>query len=297
MSKGHISYPRELYEHSAWLHYPLRYRAVLDYILLKCVWSPYEYNIAGKTFILQPGQMMTTKNRFVEDFNNTVKFKEDQINGTTLLRIWSCLTRDQMLDHQTVQHAGHKETLLTIKHSMFYGSTFNLNGPANGPANGPNSDQLRTNIKRTTEEREEKKEQQQQAAPAAAVFSCFAKIPNSQVSQVEKIKICASYAEPIVNDAVASVTQEGFIPQDSLLKSLRAACKDQWKPTATKQDNIAINRTQAQHLKAKYNGLYTIEVNCKELEIIKGVNGISEVLAYDISPENFKNKIEYLYKH
>ncbi len=149
MSKGHISLPRELFEQSFWLHYPLRYRAVFEFIILKCMWSPFEYDIAGKIFILQPGQMMTTKSRFVDDFNRTVKFKDDQINGTTLLRIWAFLTRDQMLDQQTVQHMGHKETLITIKHSMFYEYTFKKHGPTSGPAFGPKTDQERTNNKRT----------------------------------------------------------------------------------------------------------------------------------------------------
>lgn len=149
MSKGHLSIPRELYEHSAWLRYTLKDRQIFEFLLSRCMYSPFEYFLSGKRIILQPGQLMTTTRRFADEFNRTVSNDEDTTTKSSIDRFFDRLTRDHFAGHQTVQHAGQKETLITITHPMFYGSTFPLSGTASGTASGTTAGQVRDNIKRT----------------------------------------------------------------------------------------------------------------------------------------------------
>ena len=58
MSKGFIALPRSLETDSAWRHYSLRDRALFQYIIAHCVYTDYEYNLAGRTINLRPGQMI-----------------------------------------------------------------------------------------------------------------------------------------------------------------------------------------------------------------------------------------------
>lgn len=156
MSKlGFISIPRSLETDCCWVKYSLRERALFLHILFSCVYSPYEYNIAGKRLILQPGQMMTTIRDLTESYNNTVCHKEDKLTKSTIYRILERFARDQKLGHQVVQNAGQSETLITIVDLDIYNITFNFSGTGSGTGSGTDAGQVRDNIKRTREQEQQ----------------------------------------------------------------------------------------------------------------------------------------------
>lgn len=130
----------------------MRERGLFLHILFSCVYSPYEYSISGKRLILQPGQMMTTFKRLTDSYNDTVSHKEDKLNKTTTYRILERFTRDEKVQLQTVRHAGHEETMITIIDSTICNTTFNFSGTASGTASGTDAERVRNDIKRTTEQ-------------------------------------------------------------------------------------------------------------------------------------------------
>lgn len=153
MSKhGFVSLPRSLMEDCCWKKYSNREKILFLHILFSCVYSPYEYNIAGKRLILQPGQMMTTFKRLTESYNDTVCHKEDKLNKTTIYRILERFARDKKVQLQTVRHAGQEETLLTIVDLDIYDVTFKFSGTASGTASGTDAERVRNDIKRTREQ-------------------------------------------------------------------------------------------------------------------------------------------------
>ncbi len=95
-----------------------------------------------------------------------------------------------------------------------------------------------------------KEQQQQEILPAApvVVFSCLEKFSDEEIPREVKEKITADYAgkQLRVFDAVEVVRNPTFKPEVSLLKSLRAAIKGNWKPTPTNpqllKENIQQNR-------------------------------------------------------
>ncbi len=149
MSERFLCLPLFLEKDSAWLNYSLKYRALLQFILARCVYKSYEYNLAGKIIHLKPGQMITSLRELTDDFNHSVKFKEDKLSKTTTARALAYFMRDQKVGHIAVQNAGHEKTLLTVIDTRIYEIVYNQSGTGSGTGSGTKSGQGRDNIKRT----------------------------------------------------------------------------------------------------------------------------------------------------
>jgi len=134
--------------------------------------------------------------------------------------------------------------------------------------------------------------------PVVAVFSCLEKINDPSVKQADKVSITRKYhdKEQIVIDAVAIVTASDFVPEETILKALWGMCKIQAKPKEPKENVVQKNREYAKKAKEKYKGPYGFEKLNSGFEIMKGVNAASEIIKWDESHENFKNKVNKILK-
>ncbi len=131
-------------------------------------------------------------------------------------------------------------------------------------------------------------EEQQQSV---VVFSCLEKINENEVSRDEKIKITKKYhgSEQTVNDAVNSVLAESFEPRETLLKSLRAALRDEWKSTAAQPQDTDLNRKLAQTVDMKTINLNSFMASKDVLEISRG--NFVDTVAYAMPKEKFLQEV------
>lgn len=122
-------------------------------------------------------------------------------------------------------------------------------------------------------------------------FSCLEKINDPSIDQKEKERLTRKNEsnEQVVIDAVAAVLQPSFTPETSLLISLRAAIKGQWKPLPEKEDRIKINKKKAQELQMKGHQFYQIEACSSYLEIIAGP--ISHIVQYELPSDKFDKQV------
>ena len=141
------------------------------------------------------------------------------------------------------------------------------------------------------------KKEQQPPTPkgACVVFSCLEKINDPYIGKKEKERLTRKNEgnEQVVIDAVDAVLQSSFTPETTLLRSLNAAIKGQWKPLPEKEDSIKLNKKKALELQMKGHQYYKIEACGTYLEIIAGP--ISHVVQYDLQSDKFdKQVIEHL---
>ena len=137
------------------------------------------------------------------------------------------------------------------------------------------------------------KKEQQSPTPkgTCVVFSCLEKINDPTIGKKEKERITRKNEgnEKVVIDAVDSVLQSSFTPETTLLRSLNAAIKGQWKPLPEKEDSIKLNKKKALELQMKGHQYYKIEACSTYLEIIAGP--ISHVVQYDLQSDKFDKQV------
>ncbi len=157
-------------------------------------------------------------------------------------------------------------------------------------AQPPPNHRLTTNKKDKNVNIEE--EQQPQTPSSVVVFSCLEKIKDASVTQKHKEQITVKHAndEKMIIDAVACVTHEKFEPEGTLLKSLNAAIKGKWKPTAPQIWDIEKNKELGEKLE-RYQG--NRFCNSKDfLEIVMGPASPSAIIIYQMTYEKFVAEIE-----
>jgi len=140
---------------------------------------------------------------------------------------------------------------------------------------------------------------QQQASPverpsAFVVVPSLRDLKESSVTDDEKKRLSATYPENVINDAIATVQQQGF--QDNFLKSLRAACKGAWKPGKTAKTTTDGNRKFAKeieevlnpHLVSKAGYSYSVGTSYAELASTKS----AWVLNLEFNEPDFRTRFE-----
>ncbi len=123
------------------------------------------------------------------------------------------------------------------------------------------------------------------------VFSCLEKIKDSDVSRTEKIKITKKYFkdEKTVIDAVDVVTHSDFIPETSILKSLRAALKGKWNSNAVDLIGLDKNKNLAKKLENVKHPYQFVALN-DSLQIVKGPN--CDFVVYKLPESKFWTEVE-----
>lgn len=137
-----------------------------------------------------------------------------------------------------------------------------------------------------------KKEEEQQPQTPVVVFSCLEKIDDSKVSREEKITITKAYhsEEQRIIDAVNSILSPDFTPRETLLMSLRAAIKQQWKPNGASPEDYQKNKDLCRKLDMRVVGNNSFMASPDYLEIIRGP--IVEIIKYNMTSGNFLREVE-----
>jgi hypothetical protein len=207
----------------------------------------------------------------------------------TIKKVETCRTRKKATSGTTT-----KGTKVKLLNSEFYDINMEIdnhqsNHRATTEQPPSNHEQECNNV------RMEKKQQPQTPKGTCVVFSCLEKINDLSIDQKEKERLTRKNEgnEQVVINAVAAILQSSFTPERSLLISLRAAIKGQWKPLPEKEDNIKINKKKALELEMKGHPNFRVDACNTFLEIIAGP--ISRIVQYDLSPDKFdKQVLEHL---
>ena len=300
VSERYIQLHTSLFSNKLFKSLPLTYRHVFLVIASNMAWQKEMMNDHGVMVPVYPGEFMTTFRKL------EVLCDEDQIDTRLLqravekLELIGLISREIRNTKTIFRVIGGVNVKKTLQDSPqdspqeFVADNNRERQNENievqdSPQDSPQDRHTKQNVKTCLD----KKEQQQ----AVAVFPSLNKISDEEVPLEEKQYLSRKYTEQVIKDAVGAVTAEGFSPQVNLLKSLRAACKHQWKPNPTKIDRVKTNKEKAKHLKEQYKGIYTIEVLDKHLEIIRGGNSQPLTFEYDLPVDVFLNKIKIYYTH
>ncbi len=186
---------------------PPSYRCVLFTLLDYACYSPCKQDDHGLLIDLLPGQFMCTI-RGLADLANVGKNDAER-------------SLAKFVDLKIVrQEVRHKKTIVTI--------LWGLKIEKSETQSETKKRQERDTKEEQQENKNIKEEQQQTFDVVFSSLNCFAEI---DISQKEKLRICKKYTEIQVSEAVTIVTSKGFIPEESILKSLNAALKYNWKST------------------------------------------------------------------
>lgn len=101
LSAGFIRLPRSLLESEKWNSLRLKQQKLFLYILLKAQHSPYVYKHNGKDIQLMPGDLCVSMRRLVDDFNDSVKFKDEKIDLSFLQRAIRTFLKVGLTDTRT----------------------------------------------------------------------------------------------------------------------------------------------------------------------------------------------------
>lgn len=268
MSQGYFQVYRDLTRHPSVIALPPSYRCVLWTILDYCCYLPCTQDDHGVLINLKPGQFMCTIRHLAELSNVGRKDAENAIKKLIDIKILG-------------QHLGQRKSIFTV----LWGLELNNDGTTSGTSLGQVWD-----IKEQRNKERRQKKQQQQATASAVVFSCLLTLADESITQKNKEDLTKAYhdKEQIVIDAVKAVTVPGFVPKNTMLQSLRAACKGKWCAGQTADDS-KLNKALAIKLEGKRNK-YQFEALSKDLEIVKGPK--SECVKYKMSHQKFRSEVE-----
>lgn len=209
---------------------------------------------------------------------------------------------------RTSEHGDNETNLITITDiwpenyaffSIDKGGRVNFTPPRVNITQGVGEILPQGRVKFTHKEQQQKKniqkEEQQPPTPkgGCVVFSCLEKINDNSITHEHKARITKKNLnnEQRVIDAVNVITHPDFIPQHTLLKSLNAAIKEEWKPIFEEKNESEKNRKLAQDLERKGHNRYTISA-CKDyLEIWRGGTTLPVIIKYNTSLKKFKEDI------
>lgn len=267
MQEGYVQLQKALLKDQAFVSLPPSYRCVMWTILAYCCYKECSMDDHGQTVYLKAGEFLCTY-RYLAELSNVGK--KDAENGVNRLIELGFLG----------QRVGHRKSIFRV----LWGVNFYEGGTRSGPSWRQDGDTNNNNNKETPVVSVRK---QQQEADACVVFPILETIKDSSIHRKHREEISFKYSEDVVINAVASITEEGFVPEHSLLKSLRAACKGEWKPKIG--NDVEKNRKLAKKLEGKRKN-YIFEALDKYLEIIIGMR--SECIAYKMPYDKFYSEIE-----
>lgn len=163
----------------------------------------------------------------------------------------------------------------------------------------PTTDRRPTDDEQEQQEEQERKEQQPQT-PSSKIESVCVVVPLSlqnfhdeSISDKNRLELSSRYSREVIDNAISSIIESDFKPRTNMLKALRAACKDSWKPTKASNNEIDRNKNLAQALEGTHNQYMYVACN-KYLEIVRGTK--VEVILYEMPHEKFCSEIERLGK-
>jgi len=264
----HIRIPNSVLDDPLYYDARLTHQAIFIRLIRLAAFKPMRHDIRGKIVDIKPGQLCYALQKIAELTGKHTS--KDDVEGA--LRHFG--EKCQFLLHEVL----HKKSIITFLHPDIC-ALFSISTPPTTPPPF-----LQDSSTKQTEETEYTEEQQRQAV---VVFPVLETLRDSSIHRKHREEISYKYTEEVVKNAVAAITEEGFIPEHSLLKSLRAACKGGWKPKIG--NDAEKNRKLAKKLEGSRKG-YTFEALDKYIEIVKGMK--SECIVYAMPYEKFYNQLE-----
>lgn len=99
--EGFIKLPRSLLKSESWKSLRLRQQKLFLYILEKAQHTNYIFKYNGNSIPLNPGDLCISVRRLVDDFNSTVKFKDEKIDPPFVQRAVSAFSKHGLTDTRT----------------------------------------------------------------------------------------------------------------------------------------------------------------------------------------------------
>lgn len=145
------------------------------------------------------------------------------------------------------------------------------------------------------EQRTKEKEEQQHKPVSVSVVVPLSlqNFMDESILDQHRKELASKYSKEVIDDAIDSITESKFQPSSTMLKALRAACKDGWKPKKININEVDKNKNIAQALEGKHNRCNYTSCN-KHLEIVRG--SIVETISYEMTFEKFCSEIERIGK-
>ena len=98
---GFVKLPRSLLKSETWRSLNIRQQKLFLYILEKAQINPFVFKYNGKDIHLEPGDFCKSYRELAEDFNQTVKFKDEKITPSFVQRAVSAFLRSGIADTRT----------------------------------------------------------------------------------------------------------------------------------------------------------------------------------------------------
>lgn len=114
--EGFIKLPRSLIYSSGWRDLRIKQQKFFLYILQRVQFTPKKERNNGKEFVVMPGQLFISYRSLVQDYNASVKYKDEKIDLSFLQRAVSAFLANGWADTQTDTGI----TVITITQSDLY---------------------------------------------------------------------------------------------------------------------------------------------------------------------------------
>jgi hypothetical protein len=96
--EGFIKLPRSLLKSESWKNLRLKQQKLFLYILEKAIHTDYKYKYNGIDIPLVPGEYCVSLRRLVDDFNGTIRFKDEKIDLPFVQRAVSAFSKSGLSD-------------------------------------------------------------------------------------------------------------------------------------------------------------------------------------------------------
>lgn len=166
--EGFIKLPRSLLKSESWRNLRQRQQKLFIYILEKAQHSPYVFKYNGKDILLSPGDMCISLRRLVDDYNSTVRFKDEKIDLPFVQRAVSTFSKVGLTDTRT-------DTGISIVRVVFPGIY-----DASKTTTDTQTDTLSIQDRYTNEERKEGKDIKETIDGAKALDSSLINLEKEQ---------------------------------------------------------------------------------------------------------------------
>lgn len=166
--EGFIKLPRSLLKSEVWKSLRLRQQKLFLYILEKAQFNHYIFKYNGKDIALKPGDLCNSYRGLAEDFNQTVKFRDEKIDASFVQRAVSAFSKHGLTDTRT-------DTGILVISIIYPGIYDNIKST---PDTQDDTDAIQARY--TNEEREEREDREETIERADA--------PDSSLLNLEKEK-------------------------------------------------------------------------------------------------------------
>jgi len=189
---GFIMLPKVLLNSENWRNLRIKQQKLFLYILSKAQYTPYTFKYNGNDIHLMPGDLCISLRRLVDDFNGSVKFREEKIDLPFLQRAVSAFSKMSLTDTRT-------DTGISVIR-VIYPGIYQTSKTQTDTQPDTDSIQLRY----TNEEREEGKEVKETIDGAEALDSSLLN------NEKEKEKKSPSAFEPAIQPKLDEEKQKHF---------------------------------------------------------------------------------------